>query len=326
MLNCQRKSECVRVIERKQNLKENLFLVLLQKREEAAINVAVTAPSIKVIDYALSSGPTAPKQVAIYGVSAFAGLIIPFAILFLLLSLDNKIYQRKDLEKGLPDIPIAGEIPHIPQDPGKQKERSELSESFRILVTNIKFLLKNKSSEEENGRYGYLFREGGRKTLLGHGTRLGLSSSLHLKSIACGWGPSKPQAPRIFGGNAQMTLGFLITLSDPEIRFKDCIQRPDKGFQYLNVCFSGPIPPNAPQLLSGERYSQFLEEARNQFDVVIVDTAPTVLVTDSLIMDDLVDLVLYVVRPDIRKNNLSDTYKTSISQVKCNGLPCCSMT
>ena len=73
----------LRAIERQQNLKENLFLVLLQKREEAAINLAVTAPSIKVIDYALSSGPTAPKKVSVYGISAFTGLLLPFAILFL---------------------------------------------------------------------------------------------------------------------------------------------------------------------------------------------------------------------------------------------------
>ena len=111
----------LRAIERQQNLKENLFLVFLQKREEAAINLAVTAPSIKVIDYALSSGPTAPKKVAVYGISAFTGLLIPFAILFLYFSLDNKIYHRKDLEKALPDLPIAGEIPHIPQESRKTK-------------------------------------------------------------------------------------------------------------------------------------------------------------------------------------------------------------
>ena len=87
---------------------------------------------------------------------------------------------------------------------------------------------------------------------------------------------------------------------------KECLNNPDKDYPYLSVCFSGPIPPNAPQLLSGERYTEFLEEAREQFDVVILDTAPTVLVTDSLIMDDHVDLVLYVLRSGQTEKRLTD--------------------
>ena len=99
----------LRAIERQQNLKENLFLVLLQKREEAAINLAVTAPSVKVIDYALSSGPTAPKKVYIYGFSAFAGLFLPFGILFLFFTFDNKISEIvKTWKKPCPTSPLPG--------------------------------------------------------------------------------------------------------------------------------------------------------------------------------------------------------------------------
>ena len=205
----------LRSIERQQNLKENLFLVLLQKREEAAINVAVTAPSIKVIDYALSSGPIAPKNVSVYGISALTGLLLPFGLLFLYFSLDNKIHSRKDLEKTLPDLPIAGEIPHIPQDPGKHKERSELVESFRILVTNIKFLLKNQSPGK--GKIGMVTSsvKGEGKTLLAMELARAYSS-LNLRVLLVGGDLRNPRLHEFFGGDKN-DLGFSNYLADPEL-------------------------------------------------------------------------------------------------------------
>ena len=130
-------------------------------------------------------------------------------------------------------------------------------------------------------------------------------SSLHQKVLLVGGDLRNPRLHEFFGGDKN-EVGFSNYLADPGLHLKDCLQKPDKAFPYLSVCFSGPIPPNAPQLLSGERYAEFLEEARDQFDVVILDTAPTVLVTDSLIMDDLVDLVLYVVRSGHTEKQLTD--------------------
>ena len=202
------------------------------------------------------------------------------------------------------DLPIAGEIPHIPQDPEKCVERSELAESFRILVTNIKFLLKNNASEK--GKIGMITSsvKGEGKTLLAMELARAYSS-LNRKVLLVGGDLRNPRLHEFFGGDKN-DVGFSSYLADPMLPLGDCLKNPDKLFPYLSVCFSGPIPPNAPQLLSGERYAQFLEEARNQFDVVILDTAPTVLVTDSLIMDDLVDLVLYVVRSGYTEKQLLD--------------------
>ncbi|MDM9631131.1 GumC family protein [Robiginitalea aurantiaca] len=297
----------LRAIERQQNLKENLFLVLLQKREEAGIKRAVTAPSIKVIDYALSSGPIAPKKISVYGICAFVGFLVPFAILFILFTLDNKLYHRKELEKALPDLPIAGEIPHIPRDPSKTHERSELAESFRILVTNIKFLLKTKSSEK--GKVGMVTSsvKGEGKTLIAIELARAYSS-LNQKVLLVGGDLRNPRLHEFFGSDKNV-VGFSNYLSEPDLRLKDCLQNPDRKFPYLSICFSGPIPPNAPQLLSGERYLQFLRESRDLFDVVILDTAPTVLVTDSLIMDDPLDLVLYVVRSGHTEKQLTEHIK-----------------
>ena len=84
--------------------------------------MAITAPSIKVIDYALSGGgKTEPSKTAVYGISILSGLLIPFGILFLRFSLDTKVHTRKDLEKIIPELPIVAEIPYIPQAMGNKK-------------------------------------------------------------------------------------------------------------------------------------------------------------------------------------------------------------
>ncbi len=189
----------LRAIERQQNLKENLFLVLLQKREEAAINLAVTAPSIKVIDYALSSGPTAPKKVSVYGISAFTGLLLPFGFFFCTFHWTTKFTIEKTWKKPCPIFPLPGKFLTSPRIQENIRNALNLSESFRILVTNIKFLLKNKCSGKGKDRYGHLFGEGRRKNPSGYGTGPGLFQFTP-KGITCRRGPSKSAASRIFRG------------------------------------------------------------------------------------------------------------------------------
>src|SRR5690606_3683384 len=101
------KEQLLRAIERQQSIKENLFLLLLQKREEAAISLAVTAPSIKLVDYALTSNtPVAPKKTMVMAGALLAGLFLPFGFLYLRFTLDTKIHEHPELELANPKIPI----------------------------------------------------------------------------------------------------------------------------------------------------------------------------------------------------------------------------
>ena len=85
---------------------------------------------------------------------------------------------------------------------------------------------------------------------------------------------------------------------------KSVLQAEDPNNPYLHICLSGQIPPNAPQLLSGSRYMAFLDEARRAYDIILLDSAPTRPVTDTLVMDDFADIVLYVVRADFTEKKL----------------------
>ncbi len=140
------KEKLLRSIERQQKIKESLYLLLLQKREEAAINLAITEPSIKVVEYALSTSlPISPKPRIAYIVAILAGLLIPFGVFYIMFMLDTKVHGKKDIENLVSDIPVAAEIPRI-KDKDKTifsnpNDRSALAESFRILSSNVNYLL-----------------------------------------------------------------------------------------------------------------------------------------------------------------------------------------
>src|SRR5690606_19297625 len=138
------KERVLRAIERQQSIKENLFLLLLQKREEAAINLAITEPSIKVVDYGLTSEvPISPKRRNVLALSGLIGLLLPIMVVYSKVLLDTKINDRSDLEKANPEIPILGDIPYIEKEKSFKdfNDRSPLAESFRILAANVNYLM-----------------------------------------------------------------------------------------------------------------------------------------------------------------------------------------
>src|SRR5690606_20231025 len=139
----------MRGIERQQQIKEQLYLFLLQRREEAAIAFAVTSPVAKIIDPAYTyPSPTDPKPWLILVGRFLIGLILPLLILFIKFMLDSKVHHRGDLSSLIKNIPYIGEVPKIEKD-GEEviqlNDRSPLAESFRILRTNLAYLMKAKN-------------------------------------------------------------------------------------------------------------------------------------------------------------------------------------
>src|SRR5690606_22691633 len=105
------KEKLLRAIDRQQKIKESLYLLLLQKREEAAINLAITEPSIKVVEYALTSPtPISPKSRVIYLGALVGGLLVPFGFLYLIFLLDTKVHSKEDIIKISRKTPVIGEI------------------------------------------------------------------------------------------------------------------------------------------------------------------------------------------------------------------------
>jgi len=291
------KERVLRAIERQQSIKENLFLLLLQKREEAAINLAITEPSIKVVDYGLTSEvPISPKRRNVLALSGLIGLLLPIMVVYSKVLLDTKINDRSDLEKANPEIPILGDIPYIEKEKSFKdfNDRSPLAESFRILAANVNYLMPKNTDNSGHIVYVTSTVKGEGKTLVALNLSLAYAS-MKKKVLLLGADLRNPQLHTYFDTRLEVT-GLSDFLHDPNMDWRSCIRDIVGKDSTHRVCFSGRIPPNAPELLSGEGFERFLDQAKKEYDYIIVDTAPTLLVTDTFLVSKHADATIYITR------------------------------
>lgn len=290
-----------RNIERQQQIKENLYLLLLQKREEAAITMAITAEKARVIDKAyVNKKQVAPKKMYALAFALFGGFLLAFSIVYLKMLFNNKVTTRRDIEK-LSSRPVVSEIPHIVNKKSeiiKLNDVTPIAESFRILVTNLKFMLP------KNGKTPVLMVtssvKGEGKTFISVNFALALASSLR-KVIVIGSDIRNPQLQRYNADykNAKGLTEYLYgDINNPEdIIFKS-------GFNdNCDFIYSGSIPPNPVDLLQSSRYVELLENLKTKYDYIVIDTAPLLLVTDSFLLAEYADATLYVVRSEVSKKD-----------------------
>ncbi len=322
MLAIPAKEKDFRSITRQQNVKEALYLYLLQKREENAISLAVTTPKAKVVDYAYTSGgPVFPKGNIVVLVALIIGLLIPFGFIYLKNLIDNKIRHRGYIERRANTIPVVGEIPQLLRTDSEvieKNDRSILAESFRILRTNLEYLYVNTSDEKEiNGRTIFVTStiKGEGKTLVAYNLALTLANS-GAKVILVGGDVRNPKLHR-YMKNVPYKNGVVEYLvSENEKSIFNYIIESDIN-PNLSILFSGTIPPNPAELWMRPGTKKMFTELKANFDYVIVDTAPCMLVTDTFLINKYADVTLYVVRAGFTEKRLLDF---PIESVKSNKL------
>jgi len=306
------KEKLLRAIERQQNIKESLFVYLLQKREEAAINLAITEASVKIVEYALSaSSPISPNSKSIYITALLVGLLVPFGILYLIFMLDTKIHDKKDLEEKVKEAPIIGQIPVVKktdntifEDPN---DRSMLAESFRILSSNVRYILPVNNDTKGKVIYCTSSIKGEGKTYISVNLSLALSS-LNKKVLLIGADLRNPQI-HSYTDKDKDNIGLSNYLHDPELHWKNLIIKGFKNHSSHDVLLSGNIPPNPAHLLTNGRFETLLNEVKEAYDYIIVDTAPTILVTDTMLISQFSDATIYLVRANFTEKNLLDFSK-----------------
>ena len=294
----------IRSIERQQTIKENLYVLLLQKREEAAINLAIINPTIKVVDYANNDeDPIYPNKRTVYLIALVIGILISIVIIYIIYQLDNKIHNPEDLNVLLPEIAVIAEIPFIEAENKIINffDRSILSESFRILRTNIYYL----SQSAKNGKILMVTStiKGEGKTFVSLNLAVSLST-LDKKVVLIGGDLRNPQLHKSLGINKSSYKGVANYLSNDETTIESIKIANLKTKFKFDVILSGVIPPNPAELYSNGRFELLLDELKKEYDFVIIDTAPTLLVTDTAIIAHLADTVLYVARANYTEKKL----------------------
>ena len=289
-------------IGRQQEVKSGLYLMLLEKREENSISLAATADKGKIIDAPSFIGKVSPKSSIIMLIALVLGLAIPAGILFLIEFFKYKIEGHEDVIK-LTQIPVIADIP-VASDAAKKEGKADIvvhqnvnnlmEEIFRGLRTNIQFMLKS----DEKVMMFTSSTSGEGKTFVA--SNIGISLALlGKKVIMVGLDIRKPRLAELFQiDNHHNGITNLIVRdhnSWEDIQNQILSSGVNSN---LDLLMAGPVPPNPGELVTRASLDNIIDQLKNHYDYVILDTAPVGLVNDSLQLGRLANLCVYVCRAD----------------------------
>lgn len=270
---------------------QSMYSLLKGKREETAIARASTIASSNIINLAYpTSTPIKPNRKAIQILAILLGISLPALFIFAAEVLNDKVTTRFDIEK-ITQVPILGEIGHSYSDTTlvvNKATRSMVAEQFRIIRSNLQYvvgktekptILVTSSFSGEGKSYvstnmGAVLALAGKKTIV-------LEFDIRKPKVLSGLGISK--GPGI--------TNFLVGKGN----LQDFIKAvPEHDNLYVLGC--GPVPPNPAELLLDPRLDELFAWLKQNFDVVIIDTAPVGMVSDAMTLGKYADCTLYLVR------------------------------
>ena len=324
-------SKYLQNVERQQKVKENLYLYLLQRREENALSQAFTAYNNRVINSPTGSNvPTSPVPVMIWAIGGILGLAVPGLIIFLMEAINNKVRGRKDLNEL--SIPFLGEIPQhrhhrtfkermvgpwknlwekimvglklgeVKEDKTlhilvKDHSRNVINEAFRVIRTNIEFMTAKNTRGKVimltsfNPNSGKTFVVTNLITSFAIKKKRVVAIDLDLRKASLSAMVDKPK------------IGIADYLSGVTDSFDDIVVR-DATHEYLDVVPVGTIPPNPTELLFDDRLPQLIDELRSQYSYIILDCPPVEIVADATIVGRCVDTTLFIIRAEVLDRSL----------------------
>lgn len=285
-----------RSIERQQNLKESLFLYLLQKREETAIALSANTEKARVVNPAYTAdAPLSPNRKNVFLIAFSLGLLIPAGLLYIIFALDTKVHNRREIKKSLPEIPVIGEIPNAGDAEDAVVGKNDLTafaESFRIMLTNAKFIIKPIKGIAPVIMVSSSVKGEGKTTV---STNTALTLAQNRKVLLLGADLRNPQLKRFVSHAKRGLSDYLANENENTI---DQYIETFKDNPNLDILPSGTIPPNPTNLLANAKMEKIFNHLKTKYEFIIVDTAPMLLLSDSFHLIQYADLLLYVMRAE----------------------------
>lgn len=316
-------------IGRQQEVRSGLYLMLLQKREENSISLASTADKGRLIDMPEYAGQVSPNPKMLYTAAGAIGLLIPTLFMFLIVLLRYKIEGHEDVVK-LTTLPILADVA-IANESAKTKadivvhenENNQMEEIFRSMRTNLQFILK----EKEKVVMFTSTTSGEGKTF--NAANLSVSFALLGKRvILVGLDIRKPRLAELFEiHDHHHGITPLLAMDNPSLQDVRAQILPSGINDNLDLLMAGPIPPNPAELIARQSLYIIFDILRQEYDYILIDTAPVGLVTDTLQIGRVSDATIYMSRADYTPkssfglvNELSEKGKLPKISVVLNGI------
>ncbi|WP_111307949.1 GumC family protein [Confluentibacter sediminis] len=279
-------------INRDQSIKQQLYLYLLQKREEEALSISAPFSDTRIIETPRSTSyPISPNKTSIYLGAMLFGLFVPFVFVFVKQNLNTKVGSTDDI-KALTDTMILGSIAsskHKETIVVSENNVSAASELFRLMRFNLKFISKGEDKQVIMVTSG---KKGEGKTFIS--VNLGASLAITGKKVVVlGFDLRAPRLMKDVG--LQYKHGITDYIVDRQVEVTDIIVR-YKGNPNLDFIASGTIPPNPGELMLSDRVSELIAILKQTYDYIIIDTPPIGKVADAFSLRNYVDSTLYIVR------------------------------
>lgn len=287
------------VLGRKFKVQENIYLLLLQKKFEYEIAQSGNISDYEFLNRAEMRGSPKPDKKRNFMAAFVAGLLFPSLILFFKIYFDNKIRSRQQVENGT-RAPFLASIPFHQgnnQLVFEVNSKSLVAESFRNLRSSVNFMLDSRKAEGGTSKV-VLFTS----TISGEGKTFCAANLAHVLAlsdktvIVLGLDLRKPRVHHTF--DIRNDVGMSNYLSS-RVELDEVIKH--TGIKNIDLIPSGPVPPNPSELLLNYRMQQCLDELRNRYDYILLDTAPIGLVTDPIALLKFSDLNVFVIRENYSK-------------------------
>ncbi len=256
----------------------------------------------------ISQSPVSPNVTLNLVLGAVVGMIFGIGIAFFLEYLDTSVKSLEDVERYL-QVPV---LAVIPKDVGvlhKQSGMSPDAEAYRILRTNIEF---NRKNPEDNAI-----------TVVSGGAGEGKSTTLVNLAYICAQGGyttlmidadlRRPRLHTFFDINNSVGLTNYLTT---ELMLEDVIlQTPVDNLYFMP---SGILPADAAGILNSRRMSELIQDVKQRFDLVLVDSPPILGVSDASVLASEVDLTMIVVQHRKLPRNMLLRVKQAVENVGGN--------